>query len=368
MKSQTEAAKPDEGQLQFRKVAECLYRHEPSGNYYGLVKRRGKQIRRSLKTKDRQLATRRLVLFREKVARLSDLGARTQITFDELANRWFETIRLRLKPASAARRLTSIRQLTPFFGKMPVRNIGPRDCDEWTVWRGNEISASTFNNERETLRAVLNLAKRDGILLDNPAEVVTRRKLGKANLVIPTRQQFRTLLDTIRAMDRRAWAGADLVELLACSGMRLAEATALRWADVDFTGERFTVTGGEIGTKNSEARTVPLFPGLRHLLERFRKCNPPESRDARIIQITTAKKAIVSACRAAGLPRFNHHSLRHYFVSNAIEAGVDFKTIAAWIGHKDGGVLVAKTYGHLRDSHSAEMAKRMTFDTPRPNT
>jgi hypothetical protein len=37
--------------------------------------------------------------------------------------------------------------------------------------------------------------------------------------------------------------------------------------------------------------------------------------------------------------------LRHYFVSNAIEAGVDFKTIAVWVRHKDGGLLVAKTYG-----------------------
>ena len=58
-------------------------------------------------------------------------------------------------------------------------------------------------------------------------------------------------------------------------------------------------------------------------------------------------------------PRFTHHCLRHYFVSNAIEKGIDFKTIANWIGHKDGGLLVAKTYGHLRDSHSHEMAKLM---------
>jgi hypothetical protein len=40
---------------------------------------------------------------------------------------------------------------------------------------------------------------------------------------------------------------------------------------------------------------------------------------------------------------------------------VDFKTISAWVGHKDGGVLVAKTYGHLSDVHSAEMARKMTF-------
>ena len=36
--------------------------------------------------------------------------------------------------------------------------------------------------------------------------------------------------------------------------------------------------------------------------------------------------------------------------------------IAGWLGHKDGGVLVAQTYGHLRNEHSAAMAKRLTLD------
>jgi integrase len=35
-----------------------------------------------------------------------------------------------------------------------------------------------------------------------------------------------------------------------------------------------------------------------------------------------------SACRCAGLPNFGHHALRHFFCSNAIEAGIDFKAIA----------------------------------------
>src|SRR5262245_12595741 len=80
-----------------------------------------------------------------------------------------------------------------------------------------------------------------------------------------------------------------------------------------------------------------------------------------VVAIGDAKRAVSTACAKAKLPHFTHHTLRHYFVSNAIEAGVDFKVIAAWVGHKDGGVLVAKTYGHLRDAHSFEMAKKMTF-------
>ena len=45
---------------QFLRVAECLYRNSSTGIYSGLVKRSGKQIRKSLKTQDRKLAERRL--------------------------------------------------------------------------------------------------------------------------------------------------------------------------------------------------------------------------------------------------------------------------------------------------------------------
>lgn len=51
-----------------------------------------------------------------------------------------------------------------------------------------------------------------------------------------------------------------------------------------------------------------------------------------------------------------------FSVGGIREAGIGFKVIAGWVGHKDGGVLVAKTYGHLRDEHSTLMATRMTFD------
>lgn len=344
----------------FRKVAECLYRHESSGTYYGLVKRGGKQFRRSLKTDDRQLANRRLSDLREKVGRLTNVTSARRITFTELADRWFGTIRGGLKASSARRIETCIAQLKPYFANASIRNISRATCDEWVTKRGDGISASTFNKEFQTLRLILNYACRDGLLLDNPASHIEPRKQTKAGLVIPTREQFRSLIDKVRSMDARAQDGADLIELLSYSGMRLGEATALRWRDVDFERGAFVVTGGEVGTKNNEARSIPLFPAMRSFLERLKKKHKPQPNDL-ISKIGTAKKALASACKKAELPNFTHHALRHYFVSNAIEAGIDFKVIASWVGHKDGGVLVAKTYGHLRDTHSFEMAKRMTF-------
>ncbi|MGA2280152.1 MAG: hypothetical protein ABSG80_07610 [Verrucomicrobiota bacterium] len=56
----------------FKWVAECLYRHSKSGAYYALVKRNGKQFRKSLKTSDRQLAERSLISFRLNVGRIAN--------------------------------------------------------------------------------------------------------------------------------------------------------------------------------------------------------------------------------------------------------------------------------------------------------
>ena len=90
---------PDSSQV-FKKVSRTtsLYSHEKSGKFYALVKRGGRQIRGSLRTKDSALAKRRLREFEKKADRLR--GSDGRISFDELATRWLESIKSRLKPSS----------------------------------------------------------------------------------------------------------------------------------------------------------------------------------------------------------------------------------------------------------------------------
>lgn len=85
----------------FKWVAECLYRHSESGRYYALVKRGGKQHRKSLKTTDRQLAERKLSAFRDKIGRSVTATRDRNTTFKELAQEWFDVAKTRLKPRSA---------------------------------------------------------------------------------------------------------------------------------------------------------------------------------------------------------------------------------------------------------------------------
>jgi hypothetical protein len=42
---------------------------------------------------------------------------------------------------------------------------------------------------------------------------------------------------------------------------------------------------------------------------------------------------------------------------------VDIPTISRWLGHKDGGALAMKVYGHLRQDHSFTQIRRVSFGT-----
>ena len=347
-----------QNQTSFRKVAECLYRNESSKTYYAFVKRNGRQIRRSLKTTDRKLAERRLKEFRGDASKLVS-GGRNRITFEDLGKLWLPVASTNLKKSSADRIERCLKTLNGYFGSSIIFSITMRDCEEWEVSRGKNIAASTFNKDAQVLKACLQYAVDRGMLLDNPSKVIKARKVKDKKILIPSRDQFQTLCDTLLGLDPRARESYYLVKLLAVSGMRLSEALNLTWEEIDFKKGFFIVSGGEVGTKNRQIRNVPLFPAMKtFLLENYSIENKNKSR--RIIAIESARKALETACRVAGLPHFSHHCLRHFFVSNAIEKGIDFKTIANWIGHTDGGLLVAKTYGHLRDAHSYQMAQLMT--------
>ena len=346
-------------QYTFKRVSENLYKVIETGGYYALVKRGGKQIRRSLKTNDKALAKRRLSELKEKASKLRTGKEHASITFEKYSERWIKAKEASLKSKTIRRMKDCLKGIKPYLGTIAIRNITYQDCERWLIARGKELKASAYRQERQLMIGVLKAAERDGMILDNPAKLLPNRKLPRIEIQIPTHEQFRSLIKQMHLADSRGIHGAYLVELLACSGMRLNEAVNLLWDDINFDRGCFNVTGGEYGTKNHEIRTVPLFPAMRELLERIRSGRAEIDSD-HVTLIKGARTLMASAAKKAGIPRFTHHSMRHYFCSNAIEAGIDFKVIAGWLGHKDGGILVAKTYGHLRDAHSFEMAKRMT--------
>src|SRR6476646_9295259 len=155
---------------------------------------------------------------------------------------------------------------------------------------------------------------------------------------------------------------ADFAAGLAFTGCRVGESREIAWRDVDFDAGEIVVRGdAETGTKNWELRRVPLIPDARALFERMRGEREGEPLDAKVFAVRESQKAIDRACKKVGTDRITHHDLRHLFATRCIESGVDIPTVSRWLGHKDGGALAMKTYGHLRREHSIAQAQKVSF-------
>jgi integrase len=155
---------------------------------------------------------------------------------------------------------------------------------------------------------------------------------------------------------------ADLAEGLAYTGLRLGEAGAVELRDVDLaTGEVVVRGDATTATKNWELRRVPLIPDALALFQRMLGERTGEPLDAKLFSVRECQKTLDRACNKVGTDRITHHDLRHLFATRCIESGVDIPTVSRWLGHKDGGALAMKTYGHLRREHSIAQAQRVTF-------
>jgi integrase len=88
---------------------------------------------------------------------------------------------------------------------------------------------------------------------------------------------------------------------------------------------------------------------------------PSPRRGKRDEHAKSFRESFKMARKAADLEWLGFHDLRHYFCSICVMAGIDFMTIAAWLGHKDGGILVGKVYGHLLDDHRRKAARLVNF-------
>jgi integrase len=108
---------------------------------------------------------------------------------------------------------------------------------------------------------------------------------------------------------------------------------------------------------------------LEPLLHEMNGDRPPDSsflfpspqRGERDIHAKSLRESFKLVRVAAGLSWAGFHDLRHFFASQCVMGRLDFMTIASWLGHSDGGVLVGKVYGHLADAHKARMAEGLSL-------
>ena len=372
MRPKNEASKPAS---QWQKTQfSNLIRYIPSGNYFARLRVKGKLIVKTLETDVLTVAKLRLSDFekieRQKAETHSNAG-RGKLTFGEALQIYRQRVAgsVTLKKRSKdyySERIKALLASWPNLEKNDIRKITKTDCINWGATFGKDASATAFNNTVKVIRDVMSIAVESGARYDNPALSITRAGVKPKKLELPEFDKFNEFITAIgNSGSRFSKPCANLVRFLVYGGFRKSEAANIQWQDCDLVGNKIMVWGDPINrTKNGEVRSVPMIREMRQLLESLRSANPEKKPSDTVMAVHECQKAMNRAAIEVGMTRITHHDLRHLFATRCIESGVDIPTVSRWLGHKDGGALAMKVYGHLRDQHSVAMAQKVSFSAP----
>ena len=176
-----------------------------------------------------------------------------------------------------------------------------------------------------------------------------RQRVRSKERTLLSPEQFTQLVEELDRAPRSH--GGLVIRFLAHTGMRIGESRKLRWSDV--LTDRIVVPGSI--TKNGLPRTIPFIDGVEVTLDALRLVGD----GVHVLPQAEVQTSLRSACVRLKLHRVSHHDFRHLFATRCVASEADLPTVARWLGHLDGGALLARLYFHLVDHHSFKMAARV---------
>ncbi|MBQ7308268.1 MAG: site-specific integrase [Clostridia bacterium] len=159
----------------------------------------------------------------------------------------------------------------------------------------------------------------------------------------------------------------NLVLFCLYQGTRIGEALALEYEDIDFVNNKIIINKTNykehIGTPKTKKsnRVIPLFERTRELL------NIKDNGRIFKINYNTAFKRFKEITREHNLKDITFHTLRHCFVSQCNELGINQKQISEWVGHSS-MKITDQVYTHINKDFEEKQVEKLNKLTQKSNT
>lgn len=298
-------------------------------------------------------------------------GPRSTDTFASYADAWLDTLTVE-KSTKRSYRTALNATWKPAFGDLPLSQIRYSDVKKAVAAKAKAASGKTVNNALIPLRAVFEMAAKDGLITADPTD-------GVENLAHQAAQPDpfeRDEMDAILAHMAAKFPDPVLnyFEFAFHTGMRPSEIIALTWGDIDWNRRRARVSKARVdwedkGTKTNRVRDVDLSDGALSALTRQKKHtllkdpegpifnNPNTGRPWPDEQVQR-RRYFNPTLRALGLRHRDAYQTRHTFASVALMGSVNPSYIAKQLGHTNPQMLF-RVYGRWIDGadKGAEAAK-----------
>ena len=297
-----------------------------------------------------------------------------KITMNDLAQEWFVTKDVSDRTMLGYQEVWK-NLIAPTWSGVKLENVKPDGVAKWVTTLNREHSAARVRKAFTVFKQILDLAVMGEKLMSNPAD--RAKQVGGKGLlpkIAKEERDFRLTNEQVLELAEAAGPYRVMLLVMAYTGVRFGEASALQAGDVDLATSRlhvrraYSAVAGRLQVvlpKSGKPRTIPI-PAYLHapFMEVLYAC---ESSDSLLF---TAQKGgplhyprwrtfFDKAAAAAGLQGLTPHDLRRAYATLSIQAGVGPKALQAAMGHSDIRLTMdtyAGVYELDKDDHAARLS------------
>ena len=272
---------------------------------------------------------------------------------------WYKT---QVKESTYINRYSTIQKHFAYFYKMATDEIEPIHVQSWQLELAKQFSRAI----------VLGIAKK------NPSRMIGNIKSKKTTVDFWTLEEFQKVISLLYKGDYYEHYLFISFWLLFMTGMRIGEAAALLWSDIDFDTGLLSITKtmyyksmddfkpvepktqASIRTIYIDADTIRELKAWQEVQKKvLNNCDFVLSYNGIPTSKHTLPRALEKLAGLAGVHRIKIHALRHSHASLLISMGENPLLIKERLGHEKIQTTLG-TYGHLYPNTNLEVAKKLT--------
>ena len=292
------------------------------------------------------------------------------MTFREFAAKWLARQKPNLKTSSYEKYAGVVnKELIVKFGDTQMSKIDTEMIQDWLTGLSTRgLKPSSVNTYFATMRKLMADAVKWEYVHINPAAIVDRPKIPKTEIDFLSPEEIGRLLTAAKNKPR----DHAVLMVLAMTGLRIGEALALSWDDIDLEAKTISITknvhAGVISTpKTAGSRRKVIFPeALKMELMNYQLTCPitkanlvfPSQAGTPLDRNHVRNRMLSPALIRAGLRHVTVHSLRHSYATMLIAQGENLKFIQRQLGHSSMRVTFDR-YGHLLPATGFEAMERL---------
>jgi len=226
------------------------------------------------------------------------------------------------------------------------------------------LAANSVKRAVSSIRTYHNFLSAEGLMVDNPAQLLDAPKIPQKLPNILTIQEVDDILSVIPEKAPMAKRDLAIFEMMYSCGLRVTELCDFKTKDILWDSEMIRVSG-----KGDKQRFVPNGPIARENLKNYLNHERPALTDknpnvAEVFLSRNGRKLtrmmiwilLKKWSEAAGVDKeVSPHTLRHSFATHLLEGGADLRSVQEMLGHSD--IATTQIYTHVDKAHLKEVHK-----------